>query len=79
MLYPDLLSRKIRDRVTVKFAVPGGGSAVSRDCFVESVSHTIAPGNWSTTFGLSSATFYTGFFILDNTNLGVLDQNKLAY
>jgi hypothetical protein len=79
MLYPDLLSRKIRDRVTVKFAVPGGGSAVQRDCFVESVGHTITPGNWSTTFGLSSATFYTGFFILDNTNFGELDQNKLAY
>ena len=78
-LYPDLLSRKIRDRVTVKFAVPGGGSAVQRDCFVESVAHSITPGNWSTTFGLSSATFYTGFFILDNTNFGVLDTNKLAY
>jgi hypothetical protein len=78
-LYPDLLSRKIRDRVTVKFSVPGGGSAVQRDCFVESVGHTITPGNWITTFGLSSATFYTGFFILNNTNFGELDQNKLAY
>ena len=78
-LYPDLLSRKIRDRVTVKFAVPGGGSAVQRDCFVESIGHSITPGNWSTTLGLSSATFYTGFFILDNATLGVLDQNKLAY
>lgn len=79
VLYPDLLSRKIRDRVTVKFAVPGGGAAAQRDCFVESVSHSITPGNWDTTFGLSSATFYTGFFILDNATLGVLDQNKLAY
>ena len=79
VLYPDLLSRKIRDRVAVKFAVPGGGAAVERDCFVESVNHTITAGSWDITFGLSSATFYTGFFILDNTNLGVLDQNKLAY
>lgn len=79
VLYPDLLSRKIRDRVTVKFAVPGGGSAIERDCFIESVGHTITPGEWATTFGLSSATFYTGFLILDNTNLGVLDTNKLAY
>jgi hypothetical protein len=78
-LYPDLLSRKIRDRVTVSFAVPGGGAAVQRDCFVESVSHTITPGTWGVTFGLSSATFYTGFFILDNNNFGVLDTNKLAY
>ena len=79
VLYPDLLSRKIRDRIAVKFAVPGGGDAVERDCFVESVSHTITPGNWATTFGLSSASFYTGFFILDNNTLGVLDTNKLAY
>jgi hypothetical protein len=78
-LYPDLLSRKIRDRVTVKFAVPGGGSAVERDCFVESVGHTITPGNWNTTFGLTSATFYTCFFILDNTGFGVLDTNKLSF
>ena len=79
VLFPDLLSRKIRDRVTVKFSVTGGGAAIQRDCFIESVSHTITPGTWDVTFGLSSATFYTGFFILDNTNLGVLDTNKLSY
>ena len=79
VLFPDLLSRKIRDRVTVKFAVPGGGSAVQRDCFIESVAHTITPGTWGVTLGLSSATFYSGFFILDNDNFGVLDTNKLSY
>ena len=78
-LYPDLLSRKIRDRVRVVTEVPGGGDAVERECFVESISHTMTPGNWSTTLGLSSATFYTGFFILDNTTLGVLNTDKLAY
>jgi hypothetical protein len=79
VLFPDLLSRKIRDRVTVKFNVTGGGSAIERDCFVESVAHTITPGTWNVTLGLSSATFYSGFFILDNTNFGVLDTDKLAY
>jgi tartrate/fumarate subfamily iron-sulfur-dependent hydro-lyase alpha chain len=78
-LYPALLARKIRDRVNVIFDVPGGGEPVVRDCFVESINHTMTPGNWSTTLGLSSATFYTGFFILDNTDLGELNQNKLAY
>jgi len=63
----------------VIFNVPGGGEPVERDCFVESINHTMTPGNWSTTLGLSSATFYTGFFILDNTDLGELNQNKLAY
>jgi len=78
-LYRELLGRKIRDRVKVIFNVPGGGEPVERDCFVESITHTMTPGNWSTTLGLSSATFYTGFFILDNTDLGELNQNKLAY
>jgi len=78
-LYPDLLSRKIRDRVRLNFAVPGGGDAIERECFVESISHTVTPDNWVTTLGLSSATFYTGFFILDNTDQGVLNRNKLAY
>lgn len=79
LLYPEVLGRRIFDRVTVTFAVPGGGSAISRDCFVEQVNHTILPDRWETTFGLASATYYTGFFILDNTSNGVLDTNKLAY
>lgn len=78
-LYPEVLGRRIYDRVTVKFAVPGGGAAISRDCFIEQVNHSITPGEWKTTFGLASATYYTGFFILDNATLGVLDTNKLAF
>ena len=78
-LYPELLGRRIFDRVTVKFAVPGGGSAITRDCFVEQITHTISPDRWETSFGLASATYYTGFFILDNASSGVLDANKLAY
>lgn len=79
LLYPEVLGRRIFDRVTVKFAVPGGGSAIQRDCFIEQINHTILPDRWETTFGLASATYYTGFFILDNTSFGLLDTNKLAY
>ena len=78
-LYPELLGRRIYDRVNVKFNVPGGGSAISSDCFIESIAHTIGPDRWQTKFGLASATYYTGFFVLDNTSVGVLDTNKLAY
>jgi len=78
-LYPELLGRRIFDRVTVKFNVPGGGSAISRDCFIEQVNHTITPDRWVTTFGLASATYYTGFLVLDNATSGLLDTNKLAY
>ena len=79
VLWPDLLGRKIRDRITVVFAVPGGGSSISRECFVESVTHQIEPGRWSIEFSLSSASFYTGFFILDDSTFGVLGSNKLAF
>lgn len=79
LLYPELLGRRIFDRVTVKFAVPGGGSAIQRDCFVEQVNHTVGPDRWETTFGLASATYYTGFLILDDAVNGLLDTNKLAY
>jgi hypothetical protein len=65
--------------VTVKFNVPGGGSAISRDCFIEQVNHTITPDRWTTTFGLASATYYTGFLVMDNATSGLLDTNKLAY
>lgn len=79
LLYPEVLGRRIFDRVTVKFAVPGGGSAIERQCFIEQVSHTISLDRWETTFGLASASYYTGFFILDDANNGVLNTNKLAY
>ncbi len=78
-LWPQVLGRRLRDRITVKFAVPGGGSPVERDCFVAQVQHSGSPADWTTRFGLSSATFFTGFFILDNTGFGVLDTNKLSF
>lgn len=78
-LYPELLGRRIFDRVNVQFNVPGGGSAISRDCFIEQVSHSVSPDRWQTKFGLASATYYLGFLILDNAASGVLDTNKLAY
>jgi hypothetical protein len=78
-LWPQVLGRRLRDRITVKFAVPGGGSPVERDCFVAEVQHSGSPADWTTRFGLSSATFFTGFFILDNTGFGVLDTNKLSF
>lgn len=77
-LFPQVLGRKILERVTVKFAVPGTGT-LEKDCFIDGVSHNITPESWSTTFDLKSATQYTGFFILDNATFGLLDTNKLAF
>lgn len=78
-LWPEMLGRKLRDRITVKFTVPGGGSAVQTDAFIGSITHQGSPANWSTTFGLISASFFSNFLILDNTTFGVLDENLLFY
>ena len=79
VLFPEVLSRALRDRVVVKFAVPGGGDPIERSCFIQQVSHTGTPDSWITNFALTSATFYTGFLILDNTAFGILNANKLGY
>ena len=79
LLYPEVLGRRIFDRVTVKFAVPGGGSAIQRDCFIEQINHDVTPDRWQTTFGLASATFYTDFMVLDSSTHGLLDTDRLAY
>lgn len=79
LLYPEVLGRRIFDRVTVKFAVPGGGTALQRECFIEQISHNVTPDRWQTTFGLASASYYTGFLILDDAANGLLNTDKLAY
>lgn len=60
LFFPDLLSRKVRDRVRVKRRPPGGYT-ISRDCFVAGISHDITGDRWITTLDLWSATPYTGF------------------
>ena len=77
-LFPQVLGRKILDRITVKFGVPGGGT-LEKQCFIDGVSHDITPDSWTTKFDLKSATQYTGFLVLDNTTCGLLDTNKLAF
>ena len=48
------LSRQIRDRVTVQFAPPGGGT-ISQELFIEGIEHSVSPqGQMSTRFTFSS-------------------------
>jgi hypothetical protein len=77
-LFPQVLGRKLGDRVTVKFTPPGGGARISRDVFIRGITHTIGLTTWSTTFAFQDATKFA-FFVLDNPTLGRLDANALAY
>lgn len=78
-LWKQALGRRLRDRVTIKFNVVGGGSPVETDAFIGSISHEGSPADWTTTFGLISAAFFTNFLILDNTTYGKLDTGLLFY
>lgn len=78
-LWKEALGRRLRDRVTIKFNVVGGGSAIETDAFIGSISHQGSPADWTTTFGLISAAFFTNFLILDNTTYGKLDTGLLFY
>ncbi len=78
-LFPQVLGRKLGDRVTVKFTPPGGGARISRDVFVRGISHTVGLDTWQTTFVFQDATNKFQSFVLDNATLGRLDHNALAY
>jgi hypothetical protein len=78
-LFPQVLGRRIGDRITVRRRPPGGGT-IERDVFIVGVSHTISasPQEWLTTWQLQSAS-KTAYLLLDHATLGKLDSNRLAY
>ena len=79
--WATVLAREIGDRVTIKRTPPGGGAAISKDCHIESIEHSFAPGNrWRTVFSLSPASLET-FLILDHATRGKIDTaaNKVGY
>lgn len=76
-VFTQVLARVIGDRVTISHTPVGGGSAISRDCFVRGARHRITPDSWDCTWALQSATKFQ-FLTLDHATLGVLGSNALA-
>jgi hypothetical protein len=77
-LWPQVLGRKLGDRVTVKFTPPGGGARISRDVFIRGITHDIGTADWSTTFVFQDATKFAAL-IFDNTVTGKLDTGRFAF
>lgn len=79
-LFPQVLARDIGDRITI-IRRPPGMAAVTKDCFIRSVTHAISAieSTWVTTWGLQDAGAYSGFLILDSAASGLLNTNVLAY
>jgi hypothetical protein len=68
------LGREISDKILVERspATPRQYSTgqINQSCFIESIQHDIKPGEWTTTFQLSPADLYTGWFTLGTAQLG---------
>jgi hypothetical protein len=76
-LYPQVLGREIGDRITLIRRPPGGGT-ITRDVFIRGIEHAVTPATWLTTWTLQSATKYA-FLTLNNSTLGELDSNAIAF
>jgi len=78
-LFVQVLARDFGDRIRLTRRPPGGGAVTTRDSFIVGVQHEVSgPNEWRTTWALQSSTKWA-FFTLDNTSLGTLDANALAY
>lgn len=71
-LWPQVLARDIGDRITVKRSSFPTGSSFQQDYFIEGVDHEIGADDWVTTWRLAPVEL-TGWFTLDDDQLGVLD------
>lgn len=75
-LFPQMLGRKIGDRVTVVRRPPGGGPNINLPCHIEGISHDATQTRWRTTWALSPADTST-YWILGTAALGT--TTRLAY
>lgn len=72
----ECLDRDVSDRVTL-VAVNNTKLGINEDFFVESIQHEIGEAHW-TTFTLSPASGYSGFLVLDTSELDD-PGSRLAY
>jgi hypothetical protein len=79
-LWPQCLGREIGDRIQI-WHRPASVAAFSKDCFIAGITHTwdSVTQAWLTTWTLQDAAKYGSFLTLDNSILGRLDANALAF
>lgn len=78
VLIPQVLGRKIGDRITVKRR-PQGGSVFTQVALLEGISHTFTPhGEWTVTWNLSPADTQN-YLILDNATFGLVETGRVGY
>lgn len=80
-LWPQVLGRDVGDRIQVWHRPASVASPVVKDCFIAGIAHewNSADSTWFTTWTLQDATKYGNFLTLNNSTLGALGSNALAY
>lgn len=76
-LYPEVLGRRILDRVTVKRTPQQVGSAIEQELLIQGIRHEYRTGAWRTTFYVTPADDFA-FFTFNSETLGVLDEDLLG-
>ncbi len=67
-LFPQAFGRELGDRITVLRTPKGGGSRISKECFIRGISHQYSGGVWrSTKFTLQDAAFTLSLAYYDVT------------
>jgi len=69
-LMTEALSRQIRDRITVSYEPPPGGTVVTQEMFISGVSHRAHAEEWETIFTLESTTGRSPYWSLGTSELG---------
>ena len=81
-MYPHVLGRRFGDRITVVRRPPSspwGTLEDSKDVFIRGIEHSWArPNKWKTSWALQPVDKLS-YLILNDANLGKLNQNALAY
>jgi len=82
---PQMLGRYLLDRITVIMQpLDGTTTPFTQDSYIESVSHSITPGHWTTTWALTPAEAQIYFKLDDHTNgvlvaTGATNSGELSY
>ena len=71
------LTRQIRDRITISYDPPPGGTTVTEEVFISGVEHSINPEDFQTKFLLESTTGRSPYWTLDTGALGT--TTKLGF
>lgn len=78
-LFPQVLGRKIGERITAQRLPQKVGATITQDCFIEGIRHSITcDGDWTTTWLLSPTSGWQSL-VLNSTTQGKLNVNRLSF